>query len=259
MFYAAADLAKNGELPFVKPPEPDAIAAREKLLGTLRVAEYQIPAVEFRLLNPPASQGMASFRSSPPKDVSPADIITYLYGKPADYAPSFRGLTDQINCALRAVGTFPTQPMVVDPANPPAPNFEGRVAPGAPPIQEIRRVLRDPPAGAPAGTPRSYGDELPGGRSGFNIPSLVGMATAGSYFHAGNARTLEELFHTTFAAHHASVSTTFQPTVQDVRDVVSYLLSIDESGDQELIDVPLIGAGAPFNPDLCGQFPSAGN
>jgi hypothetical protein len=259
VFYGTADRAKNGELPFDKPAEPAGVPERERLLGRLRVAEYQVPAGDFRPLNPAASQGTATFRSSPPKDVSPADIITYLYGKPADYAPSFRGLTDQINCALRAVGTFPVQPIVTDPANPPPPKLEGRVAPGAPPIQEIRRVLRDPPAGSPAGTPRSYGDELAGGRGGFNIPTLAGMATAGAFFHAGNARTLEELLHETFATHHAALSPGLKLTAQDVRNLVSYLLAIDESGAQDPIDVPMIDAGGPFNPDLCAQFPSTGN
>ena len=40
------------------------------------------------------------------------------------------------------------------------------------------------------------------GATGFNPPALVGMMVGAPYLHAGNARTLEEAFSNTFAAHH---------------------------------------------------------
>ena len=39
------------------------------------------------------------------------------------------------------------------------------------------------------------------GVTGFNPPALVGMGTGAPFFHGGNARTLEEVFSSTFNAH----------------------------------------------------------
>ena len=90
------------------------------------------------------------------------------------------------------------------------------------------------------------------GASGFNVPSLVGIAGSAPYFHAGNARTLEEVFDPTFAAHHQAIDPTFladdatRPEI--IRKLVSYLLTIDE--DKPPQAVPDTG----FDADPCAQF-----
>jgi YVTN family beta-propeller protein len=83
---------------------------------------------------------------------------------------------------------------------------------------------------------------------GFNPPSLLGMQTGAPYFHAGNARTLEELFDDAlFSAHHRSpIAQVFNPTPTQVRQLVAYLLAIDEDEP----DVPIPAKGAKGG-DLC--------
>jgi cytochrome c peroxidase len=64
---------------------------------------------------------------------------------------------------------------------------------------------------------------------GFNPPSLLGMSVNAPYFHAGNARTLEEAFSTMFVKHHQSaVANIFSPDATQVKQLVAYLLAIDE-------------------------------
>ena len=67
------------------------------------------------------------------------------------------------------------------------------------------------------------------GATGFNPPSLVGMSTGAPYFHAGNARTLEEVFSSLFLKHHQSaIASVFSPSEAQVKQMVAYVLSIDE-------------------------------
>lgn len=124
---------------------------------------------------------------------------------------------DQINCILRDVGTFAAG---------------AGVAPTGVTIKEVRANMT---AGAQ-------------GATGFNPPSLVGMVTGAPYFHAGNARTLEEAFSTTFAKHHQAHSALFAPTADQVKQLVAFLLSIDESTS------PVTATSITFDPDLCKQY-----
>ena len=238
IFYTPS-LANNGDLPPTKPTPPlDADGVMlESMRGTLRTATYQAGALA--PLNPPsAASGAATFRSYAPAAATDADLaaIEYLYG------PS-----DQINCVLRNVGTFPQQTAGS------SANMMGIVAPGVTPVEESRRVLGPKPTD---GTPQTYETQLAVGKDGINIPSLVGLALGGPLFHAGNARTLEEAFHSAFAAHHRN--SVFAPDLElthdDVRALVSYLLSIDDETDS--VDVPSSSTGElSFDPDLCAQFP----
>lgn len=232
-------LANNGQLPFaapaadaVDPPEADLAALR----GRLRTEKYD--AGTLAAVNPPAAAGPAFFRSYAPAvgTTSTRPALDYLYGT-----------ADTINCALRAVGTFPAQVMG-EPAN-----FTGIVATGAPAVTESRVQLVNPPADAAPGTLPTYQETLSLGKDGFNVPALVGMAATSSFFHAGNARTLEELFSTIFAKHHANPAITKSDTLTpaETKNLVSYLLSLDD-------DAPTVAAafdsGTPAGADLCGAF-----
>jgi len=114
---------------------------------------------------------------------------------------------DQILCVLRAVGTF-------------------NVAEEGVGIAELRADM----------TTVAQGDGNPVGEGrGFNVPSLLGVASGAPFLHAGNARTLEALFSDRFAQHHQALSANFfTETDPDERGqlisaLVQYLLSIDES------------------------------
>jgi hypothetical protein len=95
------------------------------------------------------------------------------------------------------------------------------------------------------------------GATGFNPPALVGMMVGAPYLHAGNARTLEEAFSNTFAAHHQSLAANFlvdgAGRNEQLRQIVAFVLSIDDS--TTAIDVPRLPvagmAGMTFNPDVC--------
>jgi hypothetical protein len=155
------------------------------LTGALRETTYTADAA-FPLSLNPASAG--ADRKAP---------LRFVGKDAADNAAN-----DQINCVLRAVGTFP---------------------------------------GVPDAT-------------GFNPPALLGMASGAPYFHAGNARTLEELFAPTFAAHQTAFSSNF-PGAGDraarIGQLVQFLLSIDET--TEAVEPP---DGLGFDPVLCpSQFP----
>jgi len=66
--------------------------------------------------------------------------------------------------------------------------------------------------------------------TGYNIPSLLGLQVGGPYFHAGNARSLEEMYNNViFAKHYDALGAVFTPTATTTRQLVAYLLSIDES------------------------------
>jgi YVTN family beta-propeller protein len=110
---------------------------------------------------------------------------------------------EQIQCALRPVGTFG----VSDPAIG---------------VLELRQDMIT----AAQGNGVSSGDPA----RGYNVPSLLGLSVGGAYFHGGNARTLEEVFDARFLQHHQSaVASVFSPSAAQVRQLVAYLLSIDES------------------------------
>ncbi len=240
MFYEPGPVA-NGKAPFadnrVSGPDPSAV---NEMLGLLRTQKYRVPAAAPEAFRPAPGVEVVPFRTAPREGESPFD---YIFGQLAPAA----GMSapppipaDQLKCALRSVGTFPVQP-----ASPAAAEMTGVVPAGSdvPPIREVRRVLN---------AAATYDDKLAFGATGFNIPSLVGLATGAPYFHAGNARTLEELFDPAFAAHYGAMLPpgTPAPSSEDIRNLVTYLLSIDETGDS----APLDPDTSAFNPDLCAQF-----
>ncbi|MDI3281883.1 YncE family protein [Polyangium sp. 15x6] len=119
--------------------------------------------------------------------------------------PKNAGL-DQIQCVLRPVGTFAISPAAVN-------------------VIEVRADM----------VAKAQGDEAVG--KGFNVPSLLGMQVGAPFFHAGNARTLEELFSTTFAAHNKALAApSYLTGPDDIANLVAFVLSIDE--DTTLIDLP---------------------
>lgn len=107
---------------------------------------------------------------------------------------------EQIQCVLRPVGTFGSGPPEVS-------------------VRELRQDMITAAQG-----------NADSGR-GFNPPSLLGTQVGAPFFHAGNARTLEELLDDTlFSAHHRSaIANVFVPTEDQKRQLVAYMLSIDES------------------------------
>ncbi|MCC6156822.1 MAG: hypothetical protein IT350_02130, partial [Deltaproteobacteria bacterium] len=158
-------------------------------MGLLRMTNYTLPMGFPAALNPPAAMGPASLRF-------PAGMTA--------------GANDQIQCALRAVGTFPA---VLDPMT-----QAGVTPPGALRVREVRTNMTTAAQGA----------------SGFNPPSLLGMVTGAPYFHAGNARTLEEALSTTFEDHHQAFSVNFltggeAERATQIRQLTAFLTSIDES------------------------------
>jgi hypothetical protein len=76
----------------------------------------------------------------------------------------------------------------------------------------------------------ALGNEAVG--KGYNVPSLLGMQVGAPYFHAGNARTLEELFDTIFEGHHGALASSGfldgASAVASPDALVQDLLSIDE-------------------------------
>lgn len=222
----------NGALPYAAPAPNSDGSFPELDIGRLRKEFYTVPA-ELRSLNPVSlPDGLATFRSWNPGDLSP---VVYLYGTQDQdgYDSKKTHANDQINCVLRAVGTFPVQPAA------PAVNTAGIVAPGAPPILEVRQ--------ADMAT-------LALGATGFNIPSLLGLGASSSYFHAGNARTLEEAFDPTFDAHLRALNPDFlsdaATRASDVSDLVAFLLSIEDGTETAVPGIDELG----FDPDLCAQI-----
>lgn len=123
---------------------------------------------------------------------------------------------DQILCILRPVGTF-------------------NVAEPGMGISERRADM----------TTAAQGNATDG--NGFNPPSLLGLATGAPYLHAGQVRTLEALFASTFATHHHALAPNFltdsDPNVvkTKVDQLVAFLLSIDESSTT--VAIPAFGSG----------------
>jgi DNA-binding beta-propeller fold protein YncE len=129
---------------------------------------------------------------------------------------------DQIQCAIRPVGTF-------------------KVAEDGVGIAELRADMKTV----------AQGDGDPAGEGrGYNVPSLLGVSTGAPYLHAGNARTLEALFSSTFATHSRALAANFL-TDSDPKDaaakvsaLVQYLLSIDEAATYPGIPDPGGGGGS---------------
>ncbi len=225
----------NGQVPFadprtaVPPVVPDA-SATASMLGTLRTTSYTVYSKAPPAFWPAPGVDTGWFRAAPSSTATADEMLDYAFGGgKSNPAP------DQIRCALRQVGTFPSQI--------PTANLVGVSPKGAPPVHEVRHILNT--------TTNLYEDKLAIGATGFNIPSLVGLAAGAPYFHAGNARTLEELFDADFVGHYG-VFDQSPLAPEDVQDLVSYLLSIDETGAST--PVTLQPGELEFDPDLCAQF-----
>ncbi len=183
-------------------------------LGRLREQRYSVPS-EYLSLNPAAAsgQGSATYRSSSAAALTQAELADYTYN-----GPGANQTDDQIRCVLRDVGTFPEQP-----AESTEKNSDGIVPKGAPRVFEYRSDM----------------SSLAQGQSGFNVPSLFGLSVGAPYFHAGNARTLEEVFDSaTFARHHQALAADFladsAQREHQIAQLVAYLLSIDETTPVEI-------------------------
>ncbi|MDB4930379.1 MAG: hypothetical protein JWM10_2863 [Myxococcaceae bacterium] len=157
----------------------------------------------------------------------PSGAPTSLIGEGGTFRLSpFDAANDQLACAVRNVGTWSA----------------GRgVAPAEVDLLEVRANMTTASQGA----------------TGFNPPSLLGAAHGAPYFHAGNARTLEEALGARFAAHRDL----FAPTgmfegaggVIRLRQLLAFVASIDER--TEMIATPArIGGSSGFDPDVCGQL-----
>lgn len=85
---------------------------------------------------------------------------------------------------------------------------------------------------------------------GYNVPSVLGMATGAPYMHAGNARTLEALLSSTFSKHHQALAPNFlietdpKLVATQIDVLVSYLLSIDEEKTAPSLPAPGAQGGA---------------
>ena len=140
------------------------------------------------------------------------------------------GAFDQLVCTLRPVGTIGISGGAVVGVSPPEVN-----------VQEVRQDHATPGQGA--GTAGTLGRN----GAGFNMPSVLNMQAGAPYFHAGNARTLEEAFSSTFKGHFQSgAAPAFSPTATQVRQIVQYLLTIDET--QPPFAIPAEG---PTGGDIC--------
>jgi hypothetical protein len=117
---------------------------------------------------------------------------------------------EQIQCILRPVGTIlpPMAPSTVP----------GGVSDPEVGVLELRQDMV------------TGGQGIADTGRGFNPPSLLGMQVGAPFYHAGNARTLEEVFSDLFLKHHQSaIASVFAPTPAQVKQMVAYILSIDES------------------------------
>jgi YVTN family beta-propeller protein len=129
---------------------------------------------------------------------------------------------EQVDCVLRPVGTFGTSDAAVN-------------------VQE----QRDDQTSAQGNGSTTAGGVI---GKGYNPPSLLGLQAGAPYFHAGNARTLEEALSSSLFQTHlqSSIAQTFSPSATQVRQLVAYLLSID--ANESPFAEPALGV---LGGDLC--------
>jgi YVTN family beta-propeller protein len=156
-----------------------------------------------------------------PEALNPPSAGAAMGKAPLRFTGANPAANDQINCVLRDVGTFPAMGTTA-------------IAPAGVLTKEVRQDMTT----------------LAQGLTGFNIPSLLGMVTGAPYFHGGAARTLEEAFGETFDRHRRAFAENFRPDADQVRQLVAYLLSIDE----DAAPAPAPWLGFPF--DLCAEIPA---
>ena len=130
-------------------------------------------------------------------------------------------------------------------------------------IAELRQDMKTPAqGGGVALRPNEDGDNNaandPKAGIGYNVPSLLGMASGAPYLHAGNVRTLEALLTEKFKDHHQALAPNFllesDPKVvqKQVDELVHFLLAIDE--DTYTVGIPDPG---PSGGQLCPEQFSA--
>jgi hypothetical protein len=186
--------------------------------GTLRVQTYTGFPTAFAALNPATANGTGGAAGTATFRILGATITAQGAGG-----------GDQISCVLRAVGTIggtTAAPTVV--------------APSGVTLFEVRANGTTPAQGV----------------TGFNPPALVGMGTGAPFFHAGNARTLEEALDNVFRGHHQAMAANFLDTTDvnrgtQIRQLAAFLVSIDDDTMPVGTPATLTGIG---NPDLCRGF-----
>jgi len=141
---------------------------------------------------------------------------------------------EQIQCVLRPVGTITANGAVPKGVSNPAVN-----------VLELRQDMVTGGQGAGGTNANDF-------TVGFNPPSMFGTQVGAPFYHAGNARTLEEAFDgTLFKAHFQSaVAQVFNPSATEVKQLVAFLLSIDAT-------TPTVAIPAAGNTggDICFYVP----
>lgn len=163
--------------------------------------------------------GMLTAKTGFPANLFPT-TVTANQKMRAGAAPAF----EQIVCVLRPVGTI-----LPPPGGTTVPQG---VSDAEVNVLELRQDMVTGGQGSGALTNEPA--------AGFNPPSLLGMSVGAPYYHAGNARTLEEVFSTQFAKHHQALAQAFAPNAAQVKQLVAFILSIDEN--EAPLTVPALGA-----------------
>jgi len=144
---------------------------------------------------------------------------------------------ESVQCVMRNVGTFNLAEKGVG-------------------IAELRGTnMKDiAQGGGVALRPNADGDNNPANDPkagiGYNVPSLLGVATGAPFMHAGNARTLEAMLKDTFSTHHQALAPNFllesdpKDVERQVDALVQYLLSIDEDKAPQASPSPGAKGGA---------------
>jgi YVTN family beta-propeller protein len=137
---------------------------------------------------------------------------------------------EQLQCVLRPVGTIGAV----------AGGVPAGVSPAEVNVLELRQDMATGAQGAGGINANDF-------TRGFNPPSLLGLQVGAPYFHAGNARSLEESLSSTFTGHFQSpVAQVFAPTPLEIQQLVAFMLSID--GDTQAPAVPALGSSGG---DIC--------
>ena len=160
---------------------------------------------------------------------------------------------EQIQCILRPVGTIAAAT-----AGAAFPTIPTGVSPAAVNVIELRQDMGIPlgVAGGGQGSGTQSANDF---TVGFNIPSLLAIQVGAPFFHAGNARSLEELFtgasaadtqglysSSVFKAHAVALGAASTPSQTTVPQLVAYLLSLDQSTTP--LAIPSLGGSGG---DLC--------
>ena len=179
---------------------------------------------------------------TPPSSLSTTSWNTALNGFPSALLPATSGPNqfdrvggapafEQLGCIVRPVGTIKS--ILIPSPNNAAVNIPTGVSPAAVGVIEIRQDMVTGAQGSGALTNEPT--------TGFNPPSLLGLSIGAPYYHAGNARTLEETFDPIFKGHFQSpIAAVFSPTATQIKQLTAFLLSID--GSTASIAVPAKGS-----------------